>query len=205
MAVDYPTVILEDKLAVGFSGGPVWETSRVEAISGFSQRNQLRSRPVHEYRYSSAETDRANLLAIKDFHTSVRGSKSTWLLKDWTDYTTTNELLGTGDAAETDYQLIVTTGTANPYARTIQYTKAGTLNVYVDGVLQTITTHYTVSATSLITFVTPPGSGLDVTADFEWYVPVSFRQDECFIQITGRSGEWGVISRLDAIEELPAI
>ena len=205
MAVDYPTVILEGDLAVGFTGGPEWATSRVESLSGYSQRNQQRARAVHTYSYSSAETDRATLVAIKGFHTSVRGSLYTWLLKDWGDYARTNESLGIGDGVETDYQLVSNEGTANPYVRTIQYTKAGTLAVYVNAVLQTITTHYTVTATGLIQFVTPPGSSLAVTADYEFYVPVSFAQDECHIEVTAQSGEWGVISTLDAIEELPSV
>jgi uncharacterized protein (TIGR02217 family) len=205
MAVDYPAIILEDDLAVGFKGGPNWSTSRVESLSGYSQRNQQRSRPVHTYSYSSAEKDRATLLAIKGFHTSVRGALYTWLLKDWGDYSRTSESLGIGDGVETDYQLVSNEGPDNPYVRTIQYTKSGTLNVYVNDVLQTITTDYSVSATGLITFVVAPASSLAVTADYEFYVPVSFDQDSCQIEITARSGEWGVISTLDAIEELPAV
>ena len=206
MAVDYSTIILEDNLAIGFRGSPVWENSRVSALSGWSQRNQQRARPVHQFSYSSAETDLTTLQGIRGFHTAVRGSLSTWLLKDWTNYSATNELLGTGDNVETDFQIVKNEGnTANPYVRTIQYTKSGTLAVYVDDVLQSTPAQYTVTATGLIQFVTAPGSGLDVTADYEFYIPVSFLQDECFIELIERDGNWGVISTLDAIEELPQV
>jgi len=203
--VDFPTIIIEDYLAVGFTAGSVWETSDVRAISGFSQRNQQRVRAVHEYQYGGAETAIANLIAIKAFHFEVRGKLFTWLLKDWTDYIYAGELLGIGDGADTTYQVIRTYGTVNPYVRDITAIKTGTLAVYVNGVEKFDPGDYTISATGLITFGVAPPSSQSVTADYEFYVPVRFQQDDCFIEITGRDASFGNISTLDAIEELPSV
>ena len=203
--VDYPTIIIEDFLAVGFAGGPVWQTSDVRAISGFSQRNQQRARAVHEYQYGAAETAIANLIAIKAFHTEVRGRVFTWLLKDWTDYIYAGESLGIGDGADTTFQVIRTYGAVNPYVRDITDIKSGTLAVYVNAVEKFDPADYTISATGLITVGVAPPSSEAVTADYEFYVPVSFQQDECFIEISARDASFGNISTLDAIEELPSV
>lgn len=203
MAVDDATAILQEGIAVGFSGGPVWSTSRTDSISGYSQRNQMRARPVHQYSLRGAEQDRTSLLTLKNFHMGRRGSLRSWLLKDWSDYAATGQTIGAGDGVTTAFQLVKTYDAVNPYSRDILYVKSGTLAVYVDSVLQTDPTHYSES-NGVITFVTAPANSLVVTADFEFYVPVTFVSDEFTIEIAAKTGEWGSTGALDAIEELEA-
>jgi len=92
--------------------------------------------------------------------------------------TTTNLLVG--DAQEVDFQAIKTYPAATAgvnYERDIN--KLVALRVFVNAVEQTITTDYTVNLnTGLVTFNTAPGSGLSVTADYLFDVPVRFDTDE---------------------------
>ncbi len=56
---------------------------------------------------------------------------------------------------------------------------ADTVVMYVAGVKKTLNTDYTVDATTgLVTFVTAPGNGLAITADFQFHVPVRFDSDD---------------------------
>lgn len=65
----------------------------------------------------------------------------------------------TGDGSTKQYQL--------PYAPV----KALSQAVYVAGVLQTVTTHYTIDTDlGLVTFVTAPGSGVTVLVEYQYYV-----------------------------------
>jgi len=64
------------------------------------------------------------------------------------------EHVGTGDGANKEFTLDNTPVT-------------GSLRLYVDGTLQTETTHYTIS-TATITFITAPGDGKQVTAAYEY-------------------------------------
>lgn len=209
--VDYSAAVLEDSIAVGFKGGPEWVTSRVGAISGYRVNNQQRDTPVHRYRFSSAETGITTLRTLKAFHMGVRGGAKSWLLKDWADYSVTGESLGNVDGATTSFPIKKTYSSFNGYARTNLYIKTSTLKVYIDGVLQTINTDFTVTdagngiCQGPIVFGSPaptesPGA---LTWDGEFYVPVTFDQDICEIEITARTGEYGRIPRLDCTEELP--
>lgn len=58
--------------------------------------------------------------------------------------------IGTGDGSGTQFSL--------PW-------KPVTPAIYIDGVLKTLTTHYTVTPGGLVTFVTPPGNGTVLTWD----------------------------------------
>ena len=51
-----------------------------------------------------------------------------------------------------------------------------TPQIFVNGVLQTLTTHYTISATGLVTFVTAPAGALSVTWTGTYYRRMSFLQ-----------------------------
>ena len=210
--VDYSAAVLEDKIAVGFKGGPEWATSRVEAISGFSVRNQQRAAPIHRYKFDSAETAIANLLAIKAHHMGVRGGLKSWPLKDWGDYSATLESLGSGDGVTTSFPIKKTYSSFNGYARTNFLIKASTLEIYVGGVLQTITTDYTVTdagnglVAGPVVFTSPPAGSpaAAITWSGEFYVPVTYDQDICEINVTARDAGYGRIPNLSCSEDLPS-
>lgn len=209
--VDYTAAVLEDSIAVGFRGGPEWATTNVMSVSGFDTRNQQRAVPVHRYRFTGAETAIATLRSLKAFHMGVRGRLKSWLLKDWSDYSVTGESLGTVDGATTSFPLKKTYSTFNGYARTNFYVKTSTLKVYIDGVEQTINSDFTVTDAGngycqgpvVFGSPAPTGSPGALTWDGEFYVPVTFDQDDCEIELTARTAEYGRITRLDCTEELP--
>lgn len=68
--------------------------------------------------------------------------------------TATSENIGTGDGSRKIFGL-------THIGRAVTYT--GTPSVYVNGVLKTLTTDYTLSAAGVVTFVTAPANGLAVT------------------------------------------
>ena len=57
------------------------------------------------------------------------------------------------------------------------YDTNGAPSIYVNGVLKTVTTDYTISAIGLITFVTAPGAALPITWTGSYYRRVTFMQD----------------------------
>jgi len=67
---------------------------------------------------------------------------------------------------------------------------AGTVRVYKDGVEQL--SGWSVSVTTgLITFTTAPAAGVDITADFEFDLPVRFDTDHMAVTIeTFRLHRW---------------
>ncbi|MFN7177769.1 MAG: DUF2460 domain-containing protein, partial [Thermaurantiacus sp.] len=82
-------------------------------------------------------------------------------------------------------------------SRLIAKPVTGTVKIYRGGV--EATSGWTVNtATGLVTFTTAPTSGVQVTADFEFDVPVRFDSDQMDITIeTYQLGSWGQIPVLE--------
>lgn len=203
MAVD--TVIMDERMALGFKGGPSFSTDKLTMVNGQERRMQNRSVAIHGYVWSFKNTGLALEAQLKAFWFDRRGDFKPWLLKDWSDFSGTLEAIGVGTGALTTFQIIKTySAGSNPYGRTIQYLKSGTLKVYVDGVLKTTPGQYTVGSTGLVTFGTAPANGTLVTASYEFYVPVRFEGDR-FTSIVDFTPSMDIISveDLTAIEVIP--
>jgi uncharacterized protein (TIGR02217 family) len=111
--------------------------------------------------------------------------------KDWADYKATGQLLGTGDDAQTQFQLVKQYPSGSVIeVRTITKPVAGTVKVYLDGVEQ-LSGWSVDTTTGLVTFGTAPVLGVEVTADFEFDVPVRFDTDHMAVTIeTYRLHNW---------------
>jgi hypothetical protein len=118
---------------------------------------------------------------LQDFIHVVLGSADNFLLYDehgWGTFVV-RQSIGTGDNSEDEFQLIQTK-TVGAQSRSserwdiIQTPIAP--KIWVNSVLQTETTHYTVGyvRSGIITFVTPPGAGLDIEAEFYYRRRVRF-------------------------------
>lgn len=125
---------------------------------------------------------------MKRFVMATQGSFAYWKVKDWSDYTSatngidapawTDQEIGTGDGATTQFQLLKTYATAGatPYDRLIELPKTGTVVVAEDG--GTPASAYTVNdTTGVVTFTTAPGVGVTITAGFEFFVMVRFAEE----------------------------
>lgn len=80
------------------------------------------------------------------------------------------QLIGTGDAVTTSFQLVRDWGGASVLIQD----PAGTPTVYVAG---SLTTAFTVNTTGLITFTSAPASGALITADFDYNLRCRFSDD----------------------------
>ena len=105
--------------------------------------------------------------------------------KDWSDFEADDTNFGTGDGSETNFQLAKTYDTSLVLLNTpgsLTYTRdiyllASTPVIKVNNVTQTVTTHYTISDTGLVTFVTPPTTGHALTWTGDFDIPVRFDVD----------------------------
>ncbi len=107
---------------------------------------------------------------LAGFFNSLLGAWDTFLYHDPEDYTVTAQLIGTGTGSLTTFQLGRTLGgyLFEPIYNTD--TTNQTVKIYKNGVLQTVTTNYTISASGLVTFTSAPANGLAITwtGDFYW-------------------------------------
>lgn len=184
--------------AVQFSStfGAGFQTVIQQTASNHEVRIARQSQARHRLSLVKNLLSDDEMAAVKVFHLRTRGALDSFRAKDWSDYTTasdgvsasagTDQLLGTGDGSETQFQLVkrYAVGATGEYARTITLPLTGnvagdsqTLEVRVDGVLQTFNSDYTVTEPGgVITFSTAPALGLSVTAGFEFDIPCRFEK-----------------------------
>lgn len=199
-----PTPFLEQRfppeISYGSSGGPAFNTSVFVASSGFEQRNINWEYARCKYDVSHGIKTHEQMAEVLDFFYVVKGKATGFRYKDWADYQLDMEQIGVGDGVTTAYQITKTyTVGAESYVRTLRkivqpFTPpapptpgyndpAVVFEVYVNDVLQTITTHYTIDYnTGIITFTSPPANTHTIKVNGEFDVPVRFDTDE--MQIT---------------------
>jgi uncharacterized protein (TIGR02217 family) len=203
MAVD--NVVMDERMALGFKGGPVFSTDKLTMVSGQERRLQNRSVAIHTYQWSFKNTSLQIEAALKAFWFDRRGDFKTWLLKDWSDFSGAMQPIGLGTGALTTFQVVKTySAGVNPYQRTIRHLKAGTLKVYVNGVLKATPADYTVNSTGLVIFGAAPATSAIIAASYEFYVPVRFEGDH-FTSIVDYTPSMDIISveDLTALEVIP--
>ncbi|MGE0252402.1 MAG: DUF2460 domain-containing protein [Dongiaceae bacterium] len=170
-------------IAYGATGGPEFATSVVATASGFEQRNINWSSARGRWDVASGLKKQTQLDTLVAFFRARKGRAHGFRFKDWTDYKTTAQALGTGNGTITTFQLIRTYSSGGATdVRTITKPVAGTVKVYLAGVQQM--SGWSVNTTTgVITFTTAPGNNVAVSADYEFDVPVRFDTDRMAITI----------------------
>jgi uncharacterized protein (TIGR02217 family) len=182
----FPTYRLPPEVEIGMQGGPTFYNVIQESISGQEQRVQVwaKCRGKWECGFSILDSTQTSgtFRAVIALYRAHLGSLYPFPFKDWGDYQLTAENIGTGDGADTTFQIIKTydpsqiilaTPGSRTYVRDIYLPRSG-LVVKVNGVTKTLTSDYTISATGLITFGSAPANGHAITVTGEFDVPVRF-------------------------------
>lgn len=205
----------ETRFPTSISYGSSFTVSRnvsvVELPSGAREATARWSRSLRRFDVQNGIRSLADLHTVRDFFIMRGGPLNGFRFKDWTDFTsksdhvgtptTTDQNIGTGDNSETTFQLrkIYSDGIATSEYRPITKPVSGTVVAALNGVT---TTAFTVDTTTgLITFTPAPGSGVDVTAGFEFDVPVVFGSElEGGLQIDYTAFDAGSVPSVPLIE-----
>ena len=182
-----------DNISYGSQGGPGYNTSIVVTKSGHESRNVNWTYPRHKYDVAYGVRTIDDLETLNDYFHAVGAMAYGFRYKDFVDFKSchtgstpaaTDQLLGTGDDSETEFQL-VKIYTKGIFSRTRIITKpvANTVLISINDVaiLSTDATYpWSVDTTTgIITFSsTAPPNGQNVKAGYEFDVPVRFDIDE---------------------------
>lgn len=164
-------------ISFGSAGGPEYSTDIVITQGGHEQRNINWSSARARYNVAYGVRTQQQLDALITFFRARKGRADGFRFKDWTDYQATGQIIGIGNGSTTQFQLVKTyiNGSVTE-TRPITKPVSGSVSIYLNGVLQS--TGYSVSTlTGLITFSSAPGSGVSITANFDFDVPVRFDTD----------------------------
>lgn len=200
----------------GLTASIRYQTDIIVGRNGQEVRNALWQDPLYSYNAAFAVRSRADVATLQTFFHSVKGREIAFYLKDVQDYQipqsgSTAQSIGTGDGADTTFQIYktYTDSLSNTYQRTIRRlpTDTSKVDVYVNDVLQTYTTHYTYSATTgIITFTAAPtlGHSIKVVVE-EFYVPVRFDIDQLDVDVLMFWVDSGTPYSLGQIPEIPMV
>lgn len=113
------------------------------------------------------------------FFLAAQGNLNRFAFLNPDDNSVTGQAIGTGDGTTTTFTLQRTFGNGSTGTEPIGWLNTGaTTNIYVDGVLKTLTTDYTLSTTvgtqQQVNFVTAPAATKAVTCDMSYYYNCKF-------------------------------
>lgn len=167
-------------------GGAEFSTTVIRTKGGKAYRNINWQQELQRWEVSFFDKI-ATIIPITDFHRARFGQAQSFLFFDHDDCEVEGGVIGTGDGSETEFPLkkLYTNGPMT-YERLITKPLVNTIQIYLNGVLQPSgwntsavinTAPYTPLADGIITFSSPPGNGVVVTADFQFVFPVRFTTD----------------------------
>lgn len=181
-------------ISFGATGGAMYSTDIVETFGGHEQRNINWSESRGMWNVAHGVKTAVQLAALIAFFRARRGKAIGFRFKDWSDYSASSQIIGTGNGSKTAFQLVKSyTSGGVTVDRTITKPVSGTIQIYKDGVLQG--SGYTASTTTgIVTFSVAPANGVVITANFEFDVPVRFDTDHMETNLESYGiGSWGNI------------
>lgn len=202
-------------ISYGSTGGPRFLTTIFEGHSGVEQTAINWERSKAMYQVAQGVRDKTDMDVIQDLFMNTRGRAVGFRFKDWRDYILTQGVIGTGDGVNNTFRIVrkYVFG-SNTYTRRIFKPVPTTLDanapfiVRVDGVVKTVTTHYTIDFTTgtiVFTAGNIPGNTLlvDVTCWFD--IPVRFDTDHFTPSHDGFQIEsWNQIPLIEILFDDPA-
>lgn len=191
----FDDVVLPIAIGLGTSGGPEFSTDVTVVGSGYERRNQNWSKERMLFDLGSRTCKPAVAEQLLAFFRERKGRARGFRHRDPHDWKScalaeapaaTDQLLGTGNGARVAFQLVKSYGSgATEHVRKITRPAAGKVYVAVGGVAQA--GGWTVdTATGIVMFANPPAVGANVTAGFEYHVPVRFEIDRLEIVAVDR-------------------
>lgn len=188
-------------LSFGSSGGPERRTEIVTLANGFEERNTPWSASRHRYDAGLGMRSLHDIETLIAFFEARQGQLFAFRWKDWADYKSCGPLadpsfgdqtIGTGDGAQQAFRLAknYVSGGAS-YRRDIRKPVDGTVFVGLNGTLQAEGPDYAVDLTTgEIAFAEAPSAGAQITAGYEFDVPVRFDTDRIVTSVASfQAGE----------------
>lgn len=196
-------------LSFGALGGPERLTDIVTLANGFEERNTPWAHSRRRYDAGMALRSLDDVEVLIAFFEARRGQLYGFRWKDWSDFKSgrakaapdyRDQEIGLGDDARVAFQLVKTYRSGAQVAvRPIAKPVRGTVRLGQGGVEMQEGVHYEVDVmTGTVTFAEPPNRDVQITAGYEFDVPVRFDADR--IQISLASFQAGEVPNVPVVE-----
>ncbi len=188
-------------LSFGSLGGPERRTEIVTLANGFEERNAPWAHARRRYDAGLGLRSLDDLAELVAFFEARRGQLHGFRWKDWSDFKSCkpsravgpfDQEIGRGDDVTATFALSKRYASGEGrYVRPVMKPVAGTVKVAVGGVPLQEGVDWTLDpAAGTVTFVMRPEPGAEITAGFEFDVPVRFDTDRIAVSVASfRAGE----------------
>ncbi|MGR3501005.1 phage distal tail protein, Rcc01695 family [Pseudaestuariivita sp.] len=196
-------------LSFGSVGGPERRTEIVTLTNGFEERNTPWSQSRRRYDAGIGLRSLDDVETLIAFFEAREGQLHAFRWKDWSDFKSCkpsrevrfdDQTIGRGDGRTAEFALTKAYASgAQSVSRRIGKPVAGTVRAGVQGdEMQEGLTYEVDLAAGTVIFAAPPAEGLEVTAGFEFDVPVRFDTDR--IQTSVASFKAGDVPNVPVVE-----
>jgi len=196
-------------LSFGSVGGPERRTDIVTLANGFEERNTPWAHSRRRYDAGLGMRSLDDIQTLIAFFEARQGQMYGFRWKDWSDYKSCaasaevdkgDQAMGQGDGVTTEFQLVKTYDSGGvSYVRPIVKPVQGTVKIGLDQDEAREGVDFEVDLNSgLVQFAVPPAEGVEVTAGFEFDVPVRFDTDR--IQVSVASFQAGDVPNVPVVE-----
>lgn len=196
--MEFTEVRFPEDISYGSTGGPEFSTDIITTHNGHEQRNINWSAARAKYNITYGVKSDQQLSELIAFFRARYGKAIGFRFKDWSDYKATRQEIGVGDGNTTTFQLVKRYESGSGmYVRIIKKPVYESLKIYFNDTIKTdgYSVDYT---TGKVTFATAPSSGILITADFEFDVPVRFDTDHLSASIDNYgSSSWDDIQLVE--------
>lgn len=182
-----------EDISYGSSGGPQYSTDIVMTAAGHERRNANWGQARARYNVAHGVKTQQQLDVLIAFFRARKGRATGFRFKDWSDYSATNQPLGTGDGGTATFQLVKHYISGDEVeSRIIRKPVAGSVRIYRNGAEMEAGISVDM-ANGRVEFANPPEEGAVISADFEFDVPVRFDSDA----LSARLDNYGAYSWAD--------
>ena len=196
-------------LSFGSFGGPERRTDIVTLANGFEERNTPWAHSRRRYDAGFGMRSLDDIETLISFFEARQGQMFGFRWKDWSDYKsgaasadvdTADQIIARGDGLRTEFQLVKTYRSGGfEYVRPILKPVLGTVKLGLEQDQVREGVDFEVDLTrGLVTFADPPPMDVDITAGFEFDVPVRFDTDK--IQTSVASFQAGDVPNVPVVE-----
>jgi uncharacterized protein (TIGR02217 family) len=196
-------------LSFGSVGGPERRTDIVTLANGFEERNTPWAHSRRRYDAGLGMRSLDDIETMISFFEARQGQMYGFRWKDWSDYKSGSatadvdhgdQVIARGDGERTEFQLVKTYSSGGvSYVRPITKPVLGTVSLGLDQDAMREGVDYEVDlACGVVSFVAPPPEQVEITAGFEFDVPVRFDTDK--IQTSVASFQAGDVPNVPVVE-----
>lgn len=196
-------------LSFGSVGGPERRTEVVALTNGFEERNTPWAQARRRYDAGVGLRSLDDIADLIAFFEARQGQLFGFRWKDWSDFKSCkpsaeisydDQQIAMGDGVTTVFPLVKTYASGNSaQVRVIAKPVAGTVRIGLQGDALQEGVHYAVdTATGRVDFASAPAVGVQITAGYEFDVPVRFDTDR--IQVSVASFQAGDVPQVPVVE-----